>query len=145
MQAAEVRVLVASTIHEVQDLEDERTLVEPLLPNHLVMPRVDLVVIMGGQGSVSTAMASGTPLIGLPYHGEQELNVALAERQGVGLRMAPQRATTEALTAAVRAMLADPTFRENAARVQRLYASCDGAGAAADAILRFLDGRRAAA
>lgn len=30
---------------------------------------------------------SGTPIIGFPYHGEQELNLALAERQGMAKRL----------------------------------------------------------
>lgn len=47
-------------------------------------------------------MASGTPFVGLVYHGEQELNVAAAERIGMAIRMAPAAAETPALTDAVR-------------------------------------------
>ncbi|HVK86047.1 MAG TPA: hypothetical protein VM513_18125, partial [Kofleriaceae bacterium] len=61
VRAAGARVLVGSTIHDVRDLEADDVLVEGVLPNHLVMPRVAAAVIMGGQGSVQTAMASGTP------------------------------------------------------------------------------------
>lgn len=83
------RMLVAATVHDVADLADERTCVARILPNHLVLPRVSAAILMGGQGSVQTALAAGTPFLGLPYHGEQELNVAVAERLGMALRMSP--------------------------------------------------------
>jgi UDP:flavonoid glycosyltransferase YjiC (YdhE family) len=132
-----LRVLVASTIHDASDLEDDHTMVERILPNHLVMPRVNIAVIMGGQGSVSTAMASGTPFIGLPLQGEQELNVALAERQGVARRMSPTDASTPALTAAITSLMSDPLVSDNARRIRRLYEGVDGAAEAAKAIVEF--------
>ena len=46
------------------------------------MPRVDLRVISGGQGSVQSALASGLPFIGIPLQPEQDANIVLAERQG---------------------------------------------------------------
>ena len=62
VQDAGAPVLVSATVHDVSDLEDERTLVAATLPNHLVMPRVAATVVMGGQGSVQTAIASGCSL-----------------------------------------------------------------------------------
>jgi UDP:flavonoid glycosyltransferase YjiC (YdhE family) len=141
VRAAGARVLVASTIHDVRELETEGVLVEGVLPSHLVMPRVAAAVIMGGQGSVQTAMASGTPFVGMPFHGEQELNVALAERQGMALRLSPKVAGTPAMTAAIRRLLDEPAFRTSAAKLQQLYAGVDGAAAAADAILAYQRGR----
>lgn len=137
VRAAGARVLVASTIHDVRELESDDVLVEGVLPSHLVMPRVAAAVIMGGQGSVQTAMASGTPIVGMPFHGEQELNVALAERQGMALRLSPKVAGTSAMTAAVRRLLDEPPFRTSAARLKQQYASIDGAAAAAEAILSW--------
>src|SRR5688500_4601019 len=75
-----VRVLVAATVHDLRDLEDDDVLVESVLPSHRVMPRVALAVTAGGQGSVQTAMAGGVPLLGIPLQLEQALNVALLER-----------------------------------------------------------------
>lgn len=137
-KAAGVRTLVTSTVHDIQELEDERTCVAKVLPNHRVMPDVDLAVIMGGQGSVQCSMASGTPIVGFPFHGEQELNLALAERQGMAERLPPDAAHTERLTRAVERMLGDERVRENADRVREMYAGVDGAAGAADAILTFL-------
>ena len=143
---AGARTLVAATIHDISDLEDERTCVASLLPNHKVMPKVALAVMMGGQGSVQCAMASGTPIIGFPFHGEQELNLVLAERQGMGMRLPPKAARTAMLTQAVKQMLSEPEVRRNAARVQALYKGIDGAANAAGVILNYLafaSGRKA--
>ena len=137
-KATGVRTLVASTLHDVAELEDERTCVADVLPNHRIMPDVDLAVIMGGQGSVQCAMASGTPIVGFPFHGEQELNLALAERQGVAERLPPDAADGERLTRAVERMLDDERVRANADRVRAMYAGVDGAHNAADAILEYL-------
>ena len=138
VRAAGARVLLAATIHDVGDLAADGVVVADVLPNHLVMPRVDAAVIMGGQGSVQTAMASGTPFVGMPYHGEQELNVALAERKGMAIRIAPKQAGADVMTSSVRRLLDEPAFRENAARMRELYADTDGAAGAADAIIDFV-------
>lgn len=137
------KLLVGGTVHRLDDLADERTVVAGVLPNHLVMPRVAAAVIMGGQGSVQTAIASSTPFVGLPMHGEQELNVAVAERLGVAIRMSPHVATTEALGAAVRRLLDEPTFRTNAQRAAQRYDGVDGAANAADAIVAYARSRPA--
>jgi UDP:flavonoid glycosyltransferase YjiC (YdhE family) len=132
-----VRILVASTIHDLRNT-DEDILVEPMLPGHLVMPRVDLAVTAGGQGSVQTALASGTPLVGVPLQPEQDLNLRLAEKQGAAKLVPLALASTPTMTATVCEVLRVPSFRENARRVQAIYARVDGPSSAADAILEML-------
>jgi UDP:flavonoid glycosyltransferase YjiC (YdhE family) len=100
-------------------------------------PRVDLAVTAGGQGSVQTALASGVPLIGIPLQGEQDANVWLAQRQGAAQLVAQRDAGTDAMTSAARELLADVTYRTNAARIARIYAAADGPGAAAEAIIEL--------
>lgn len=93
---------------------------------------------MGGQGSVQTAMTCGTPFVGMPYHGEQELNVALAEARGMAIRLSPLAAGTPAMTAAVQRLLSEPEYRGRAREVKALYAGIDGADGCARAILDYL-------
>lgn len=142
VSAAGCRVLVGATVHDVRDLESERVMVEGVLPNHLIMERVTACVIMGGQGSVQTAMSCGTPFVGMPYHGEQELNVALAEAQGMAIRLSPADGGTSRMTEAVKRLLDEPAFRENGQRVKRFYAGIDGADGCAGAIIEYLANRR---
>lgn len=137
LRALDARILVAGTIHDLSDLSDldgDQVMVAGVLPSHLVMPRVDLAVTTGGQGSVQTAMAGGTPLLGIPLHIEQDLNVALAERLGAGRRLAPRSAITPQVAAVAADLLADGTYLERAGAIQRIYADVDGPGNAADAI-----------
>lgn len=136
------RVIVGATIHDFGPNDDPGVVVAGLLPNHRVMPRVDVAVTMGGQGTIQTALACGTPLVGIPLHLEQELNVGMAARRAAGVAVAPRHADTPRLTEAVRDVLADPRFAAGAAKVRDEYARVDGAANAAHAILEWLDGKR---
>ncbi|MBC6462451.1 glycosyltransferase [Actinomadura sp. HBU206391] len=134
----DARILVAATVHELGDLENQQVMVEPLLPNHLIMPRVDLAVAAGGQGSVQTALASGVPLIGVPLQPEQDANVAFAERAGAARLVPIAAAGTRRMTKIASAVLADEHYRHNARRLQGLFAAVDGAGTAAEAVLDLI-------
>ncbi|GAA2719472.1 glycosyltransferase [Actinocorallia aurantiaca] len=136
LAAVDARVLVAATVHDLADLEDERVMVESVLPSHLVMPRADLAIVTAGQGSLQTAMAAGTPAIGIPLHLEQDLNVVLLERLGASRRLAPDDVVPK-LAALTRRMLADDSHRRSARRIQQRYDAVDGPAAAAEAILQF--------
>jgi UDP:flavonoid glycosyltransferase YjiC (YdhE family) len=129
------RILVAATVHDLAGLEDDQVAVERFLPSGLVMPGVDLAVIAGGQGSVQTALAAGVPFVGLPLGPEQHLNVALAERAGAGLALAPHLAGTPELTRRARELLTVPRHRAGAERLREAFARGDGPGRAADAII----------
>lgn len=139
LRTLDVRLLVAGTVHDLQDLEADRVMVSGVLPSHRVMPRVDLAVTAGGQGSVQCAMASGTPIVALPLHPEQDLNASLIEKQGAGARMTFADAATPRLPALVTQMLERPSYRTAARRIQDIYAGVDGPGLAADAILQAVD------
>jgi UDP:flavonoid glycosyltransferase YjiC (YdhE family) len=134
LRAAELRVLVAGTIHELADLEREDVMVEGVLPSHRVMPRVDLAITAGGQGSVQCALAAGTPLIAIPLQPEQDWNGQLLERHGAGERISMRDAASPKLAKLARKLLAVPSYRESAQRIRDIYAQLDGANLAADVI-----------
>lgn len=125
----DARILVAGTIHTLADLTTDQVHVAGVLPSHLVMSQVELAVTTGGQGSVQTAMASGTPLLGIPLHIEQDLNLALVERLG-----AARRARSTTLADLATQMLATPSHREAAEQIQKLYTTIDGPTEAAKTI-----------
>lgn len=135
---AGLRVLVGATIHELHDLEGPDVLIEGILPSHLVMPRVTVALIMGGQGSVQTAMVSGTPFVGFPLHPEQELNVALAMRQGMAIAIGPRHMDEAKVAGAVREIVSQPSYAAAAARARQHYADVDGPARAADALIEHL-------
>lgn len=128
----DARILVAGTVHDLQDLESTQVCVAGTLPSHFVMPRVDLAVTTAGQGSTQTAMASGCPLLGIPLHLEQDLNISLLERFGAARHVAPS--DLDQLGAAARGMLGDSAYLIAAERIQKLYAAVDGPAEAARVI-----------
>jgi UDP:flavonoid glycosyltransferase YjiC (YdhE family) len=140
LRALDARILLAATVHDLRDLEDEQVAVEGVLPSHEIMPRVDLAVTAGGQGSVQTALASGVPLVGIPLQPEQDLNVAIAECHGAARLVAQRDARTAVLSHAAGRMLADHSYRANARRLQQIFAAADGPGTAADAIIQLAAG-----
>ena len=109
-------------------------MIEGTLPSHLVMPQVDLAVTTGGQGSIQTAMASGTPVLGIPLHIEQDLNIALVERLGAARHAIP----TDDLATLATQMLNNSSHLEAAERIQKLYAAANGPLDAAETIARNL-------
>ncbi|TDU90515.1 UDP:flavonoid glycosyltransferase YjiC (YdhE family) [Kribbella voronezhensis] len=133
----DVRILVAGTIHDLTDLATDRIMVEGVLPSHLVMPQVDLAITTGGQGSTQTATASGTPLLGIPLHIEQDLNIALLERLDAARHVAPS--DLDRLAPIATAMLDNPAHQRAAERLQKLYAAVDGPSQAAQHIAHLTD------
>jgi UDP:flavonoid glycosyltransferase YjiC (YdhE family) len=134
LRSLEVRILVAGTIHDLSDLATDQVMIEGTLPSHLVMPQVDLAVTTGGQGSIQTAMASGTPVLGIPLHIEQDLNIALVERLGAARHANP----TDNLANLATQMLNNSSHLEAAERIQKLYAAANGPLDAAETIAQHL-------
>ena len=137
VREAGLRAVVAGA-PSLADLEGDDVVVADLLPSHTVMPQVDLAVITGGQGSGQTAMATGTPFVGLPLQPEQEFNVSLAVRHGMAVALGPRGATVRSVAGAVRSLTARPGHRECAQQVQQHYAGVDGAALAARALQAHL-------
>jgi UDP:flavonoid glycosyltransferase YjiC (YdhE family) len=109
-------------------------LVEGLLPSHLIMPRCDLAIIHGGQGSVQTAIASGTPIIGVPLQPEQAFNLRLVQQHGAGRCLSLRALSRGRLGQAVDELLDDGAFAVAMEKLQRAQATRDGPLAAAQAI-----------
>lgn len=136
-----MQVIVAATVHDLSDLAGPTVALGGILPSHRIMPRVDLAVTAGGQGSLQCAMASGTPAIGIPLQPEQDANVRLLERQGAARLLAVRDIGRGILAPLARDMIGNDSYRIAARRVQAAYASRDGPALSAQAILRFLGER----
>jgi UDP:flavonoid glycosyltransferase YjiC (YdhE family) len=103
------------------------------------MPRVDLAVVTGGQGSVQTAMAGGTPIVGVPLQLEQDLNVALVERLGAGRRVSRREAQSPHIARVAAEVLGGEWYHSAAREIREVYGALDGPGNAAEAILEAAD------
>ncbi len=90
--------------------------IERFIPQSLLLPYCDLVVHQGGFSTVTGALNAGLPMVVIPIGADQPYNAACCAALGVGLVVAPEERTPGAIRAAVRAVLADPTYRANAQR-----------------------------
>lgn len=85
-----------------------------------LLARADVLVCGGGHGIVSKSLLHGVPLVAVPGGGDQWEIANRVVRQGSGQLIRPL--TSEALTTAVREVLADPRYRTAA---QRAWAGAD--------------------
>lgn len=131
-------IIVAGTINSLSDMSGDRIVVGGVLPSHKIMPRVDLAITAGGQGSVQCAMAAGTPLIGIPLQPEQDANVHFLEERGAARMLSQRDLQRGRLALLAQQMLAETSYRTAAQHIQAAYAKRHGPALSAAAILNYL-------
>jgi MGT family glycosyltransferase len=92
--------------------------VERFVPQAHVLPRCAAVVAHAGSGSVLGALAHGLPLVLVPQGADQFDNAARCAAAGAAVVIAPEELTAEAVRAALKRVLDEPSFAEAARRVQ---------------------------
>ncbi len=100
-------------------------LVTDYLPAHKVNPMAQVSVIHGGLGTVMTASLSGTPIVGVGMHFEQEGNLECLVRKGFAIRLRKRRVTPEAVLAGVDRLLNDPEAHRRAQEFQAVLKRYD--------------------
>ncbi len=86
---------------------------------------VDAVVLPGGHGLLSKSLAAGRPLVVVPGPGDQRDNAVRVAALGAGVMVEPRQLSAATLLAAVRQVLAAPSYGVAARRVA---ASGEGLG-----------------
>jgi UDP:flavonoid glycosyltransferase YjiC (YdhE family) len=94
------------------------------LPGLAMAERSTLLIHHGGYGSCQTGLAAGRPAVIVPTYSERESNARRVAAAGAGIVVLPEMAAdgrrktvrAEALREAVRRILADPSYAENAGR-----------------------------
>jgi hypothetical protein len=100
--------------------------IERYIPQDQLLPHCDIVVNQGGFSTVTGALSVGLPQVVIPIGADQPLNAACCEVLGVGMIIRPDERTPEVIRDTVRAVLADPAYRANAARVRDEMAALPG-------------------
>ena len=101
----------------------------------------DVSLIHGGQGTVQSAMASGTPVIGVDLQMEQHFNLSNVERRGAGIHLSPRQwSPPESLERALDTVLRENReyYVANAQQVQSEMSRVDGAVVSAQIIHDYL-------
>ncbi|MFG1256203.1 glycosyltransferase [Xanthobacter flavus] len=132
-----VRLLIAhggllsqAEVGRLSDLAEVRAFV----PQQEVLKRCAAAVLHCGMNTVLDAMAEGVPLVAMPIAFEQPATAARLAYAGVAEVVPAGRASQKRLTAALRAVLEQPSYRENARRIAAEMAQGRGVKDAADLI-----------
>ncbi len=107
-----------------------------------LLPRCDVVVTHGGFGTVMGCLAAGVPMVVVPVQGDQPRNAQRCADLGVGRVVGPEERTPDAIRAAVRAVLAEPSYRANAGRLRDEIAALPGMERAVALLERLVADRR---
>lgn len=90
--------------------------VERYVSQSLLLPHADVVVNQGGTALLQI-LAHGLPILVIPLGANQFHNADACVDAGVGRRLLAAEVTPESVRAGVRALLDDPTYRQQARRV----------------------------
>ncbi len=85
-------------------------------PHATVLPQASVVVCHGGLNTVLKALSHGVPLLVMPFGRDQKDNAARVVAAGAGLTLRSSASPT-AISRAVRRLLDEPSFREQARRL----------------------------
>jgi MGT family glycosyltransferase len=119
----------------------ENVLVRRSVPQLELLERADLFFTHGGMNSVSESLWFGVPVIVFPQIGDQFFVSHRVEELGAGVTLTPDQIDPNTLRAQAERILANGTFRTNAARLRESLRAAGGYAAAADEVMRFVDGR----
>jgi UDP:flavonoid glycosyltransferase YjiC (YdhE family) len=112
------------------------------LPFEWLMPKVDVLVTNGGYGSVNQAMSFGIPLVTAGRTEDKADVNARVAWSGVGIDLATNEPTREALREAVRTVLDQPQYRQRALRMADEFAAIDTRSAILGVISELVAGRQ---
>jgi MGT family glycosyltransferase len=99
--------------------------VASFLPFEWLLPRVSVLVTNGGYGSVNQAMSFGIPLVAAGLTEDKADVNARVAWSGVGINLATNEPTQEALRQAVRTVLDRPAYRLRASQTAKEFAGID--------------------
>lgn len=111
---------------------------DSFIPAQKVNALADIVICHGGQGTLQTAIHSGTPLVGVAGQAEQFLNLYNIESQGAGIRIPMNKWKAKNIQKAVHKIIADREFNLAAMRLKERMDSMDGQKNSAEVIWNMI-------
>jgi UDP:flavonoid glycosyltransferase YjiC (YdhE family) len=86
------------------------------LPHETILPHAAAVVTHAGHSTVLAALAHGVPLVCMPMGRDQDTNAERVRTLGAGITLPPSAAPAE-ISAAIKNVLANPSYRDAAGRL----------------------------
>jgi MGT family glycosyltransferase len=99
-------------------------------PQRPLLRRAAAFITHGGLNSVMESLSCGTPMIVLPVTNDQPAVAARVRWTGTGITIPPARLNEQRIAAALRLLVSDRSFRDNARRLQQEFSSSGGPSAA---------------
>jgi UDP-N-acetylglucosamine:LPS N-acetylglucosamine transferase len=129
---------VVEALGGTDNLSSTLHLTDQFIPSKIVNAMADVAIIHGGQGTVQTAMLSGTPIVGVPFGADQDHNLMAVERQGAGVKILFSKWDTESVSRALKQIIDDKAFHKAAQKIREENIGCDGAKVSAESIFKFV-------
>lgn len=104
----------------------ENARVERFLPQLGVLPACSAVICHGGSGTLRAAAWFGLPMVLVPMSADQPANARIFEGLGSAVTVPLADVTPASIRTALRTVLDDPRYRENAAVVSRAMREMPG-------------------
>jgi hypothetical protein len=108
----------------------------PALP---IAEIADCVVTHGGQATIQTALAGGTPIVGVAMQMEQQINLDHVVAAGAGIRIASDQWRASTIQQAIKTILDDPTYRMRAQEISHTIHTSSGRRQAAERIWQYIE------
>lgn len=105
---------------------------EKFIPFDQILPNVDIMISNGGYGGTQMALAYGIPLV-LAGATDDKMEVsARVEWAGAGINLRKSRPMPVEIRSAVKTVLSNPQYKNNAEKIQREFQKHDGASEASE-------------
>jgi UDP:flavonoid glycosyltransferase YjiC (YdhE family) len=117
------------------------TMALPYAPFSKIFPRAAAIVHQGGIGTCAQALASGRPMLVVPFAFDQPDNAARLQRLGVARAIPRKHYTARRTSSDLEHLLTDPAYAARAAAAARRIAGENGVRTACDAIENHLRAR----
>jgi UDP:flavonoid glycosyltransferase YjiC (YdhE family) len=114
---------------------------EAYVPQPLLLPHCDAFVTHGGFNSVKEALSAGVPMVVVPISADQPYSAERCAELGAARTVGPDARTPEAIRDAVRAVLAEDSYRAGARAFQEEMMALPGPEHMVE-LLEALAGRR---
>lgn len=107
---------------------------EAYVPQNPVMKKAAAVLCHGGGGTINSGLAQGVPTVCIPFTSDQPENALRVDRLGAGIFLPRAGCTPELVRDALRKVIFESRYRDEAARFAKVMAANDGPKNAADAL-----------
>lgn len=102
----------------------------------------DITLCHGGQGTLQTAIAGVTPIVGVAMQPEQQINLDHIASFGAAIRLPARRWKADCIQNALAEVRSDPRYRANMKTLREMLLSIDGRTDAAKAIWDYWISRK---